>query len=106
MQPDSPFHKEEIITTSKGVNMGGSDKEEATFQGPLTALNDLAKAQKEMVEEMRQQNHNKGNNGESYVGERVGTSQNIVIINPKSQPYIYSGISRPTKPKFMRASLA
>lgn len=62
--------------------MAGTEKDEAAFQSLLKALSDLTKGQKEVVEEIRWQNRNKGYMGESSTGEGIETSQNIAITKP------------------------
>lgn len=64
--PGTKTIEQEVV----GVNMGEpTRKEEATFNSLLKTLNDLEKRQKEMLEELKQQNHDKSVHMDFMFGE-------------------------------------
>jgi hypothetical protein len=83
--------------------MGDDDK--TTFNSLISALNDLAKGQKEMLAAINmladkpgESQNNLSNNGEggSHDGGRVHARTTM-----QSHPHLYSGSTRPTLPQFL-----
>ena len=112
MNRDSRSEAEEVESRLKEdkdkEDMG--DDEKTTFNSLISALNDLAKGQKEMLAAINrladkpgESQNNLSNNGEggSHDGGRVHARTTM-----QSHPHLYSGSTRPTLPQFLDGTTA
>jgi len=71
-------------------------KEEAAFNNLLKSLNDMEKGQKEMLEELKQQNQDNSVHRDFVFGETSGASHQCDHHFPLTHPHAFSAPTRTT----------